>query len=216
LNPIEAKFTKTGGMTMLKKALVGTIVLGVSALLVAGAINRTSSKSTQLVQAEQGQAARGRQGNAASQQAEIDGIFQGQGRGRQTGGTSETLQASSSGNGNGGGRGANSAEGTQANAAAIDLQDGLEYAGVVLAVDEDGLVIVLESGEELLIEGRTWRYAQEIGFETKSGDSIYLEGYYEGGEFKVISITDITTFNSVVLRSETGKPMWAGGNGRNA
>jgi len=205
---------------MVKKALVSVFVLGISAVLVAGAINRTSSKAAQLAEGEPVLTGRGRQGTVASEAGGANGSSQGQGRGKQTVGTTEALPASTNGGGkgtgNGFGNGNNPSDEGQSSAGAVDPTASFDYAGVVLAVGDDGLSILLESGEELLIEGRAWRYALELGFETQPGAALYLDGFFEEGEFKVVSITDLNTLDVVILRSDTDQPMWAGRNGRSA
>jgi hypothetical protein len=49
------------------------------------------------------------------------------------------------------------------------------------------------------------------------GGEVTVERYYEDGEFKVGTVTNLSNGGSIVLRdATTGRPMWAGrGNGVN-
>ena len=69
-------------------------------------------------------------------------------------------------------------------------------------------------GQEIDISGRPWRFAQELGFFAEPGDSVKLVGFYEGEEFEVGLIDNVSSGQSVSIRDENGRPMWAG-RGRN-
>ena len=44
----------------------------------------------------------------------------------------------------------------------------------------------------------------------QAGDSVSLTGFYEDGDFEVGQIDDQTTGQTVSLRDESGRPLWAG------
>jgi hypothetical protein len=87
------------------------------------------------------------------------------------------------------------------------------YEGIVHSISEDSLMIDSINGEDLIIEGRAWKYALEHGFITDTGNSIQLSGFFEEGEFKVSWIIDIDTESFVEVRDPSGHPLWAGGRG---
>jgi hypothetical protein len=49
------------------------------------------------------------------------------------------------------------------------------------------------------------------GFVLEVGDEVMVIGFYEDGEFKAGSVENLSTGRTIVLRDETGRPMWAGG-----
>ncbi len=82
--------------------------------------------------------------------------------------------------------------------------------GQVLSVSNRGLSIQLSDGQMSEIVGRAWRYAQGLGFSAQAGDPLWLNGFVENGVFEVVSITNLNTGQSVTLRDETGHPLWNG------
>jgi hypothetical protein len=71
-------------------------------------------------------------------------------------------------------------------------------------------------GTQVGVEGRPWSFAQEQAFQAQAEDQVSLQGFYEDGEFKAGRIDNLTNGQSVDLREDSGRPMWAGrGRGRN-
>ncbi|UCC65558.1 MAG: hypothetical protein JSV36_11145, partial [Anaerolineae bacterium] len=64
------------------------------------------------------------------------------------------------------------------------------------------------------VENRAWWFAQEQGFWTQTGHQMTLVGFYEddGPEqhFEVGRIDDNTSGQTVLVREENGRPLWAG------
>ena len=87
-------------------------------------------------------------------------------------------------------------------------------SGKVIGIGAEALVIDTESAGILEIEGRTWRFAQELGYVPAEGNEVLVQGFYENGEFEVAIIQDLTDDIIFRMRDEYGKPMWGGG-GRN-
>jgi hypothetical protein len=87
----------------------------------------------------------------------------------------------------------------------------VQLQGIVVTADADGLAIALANGEEFLLEGRAWRFAQEQGFSAEAGHSVMLTGFYEDGELEVSQIDNLSTALTTPIRDETGRPLWAGG-----
>jgi hypothetical protein len=98
-----------------------------------------------------------------------------------------------------------------------ETDEVVSLQGETLSVSEDELVLNT-AGEELRIEGRVWRYAQEQGFTTQVGRTLQVTGFYDNQKYEVIQMTDLTSNQSVTVRDENGRPLWAGqgkGEGQN-
>jgi hypothetical protein len=79
-------------------------------------------------------------------------------------------------------------------------------AGIVTVVDNEVTVQTAE-GEVLVGMGQS-AYRESFGLEV--GDKVSVAGFYEDGEFKAGTIENLTTGETIVLRDEAGRPMWAG------
>jgi hypothetical protein len=103
-------------------------------------------------------------------------------------------------------------DGTGTGQAVVD--EWLELSGTVIGVDASLLSVQMDNGELLEMIGRPWSFAQEQGFTAEIGDRLTVTGFYEDGEFEVGGIENLTTPQSVVIREESGRPLWAGGGRR--
>ena len=90
----------------------------------------------------------------------------------------------------------------------------LTLQGTVISVDSGSLVVRTTSGEEIVLEGRTWSFAQEQSFSAQVGDTLSLLGFYEDGDFEVGKIENQSSGRVVEVRDTTGRPLWAGGGRR--
>jgi hypothetical protein len=95
-----------------------------------------------------------------------------------------------------------------------DVDEWLTLTGTVVSVDSYALTVETTDGREIAMLGRPWLFAQEAGAVLQVGDQVQLLGFDEAGEFEVGQIANLTTGNSVVLRDESGRPLWAGGGRR--
>ncbi|MFN2147850.1 MAG: hypothetical protein ACK2T2_05615 [Anaerolineales bacterium] len=200
---------------MLKKILVSVLVGGLSVGLIAGAINRTASKSDQSTTTA---ALGGRNQRQVSPGSEAGTNSGGRGNGNGAGVGSVGESDDSIRNGNRGGNGNESGlSSTQPlNDGLASVEDVYSIDGTVLHVDDASLTLILPEGEQLTIDGRSWSYAVGSGFTTAANHVVSLTGFDEDGEFKVISMTDLDTLVTISLREESGRPLWAGRGGRNA
>lgn len=73
------------------------------------------------------------------------------------------------------------------------------------------MVVSTADGEMVVIEGRAWRFAQELGYTARVNAPITVVGFYEDGEFKVVQISGNDSEVPLQLREPGGRPMWAGG-----
>ena len=76
----------------------------------------------------------------------------------------------------------------------------------VIVVDDE-ITIQTAEGQVLVGMGQS---AYREGFELKVGDEITVLGFHEDGEFKAGTVENLTTGETITLRDETGRPMWAG------
>jgi hypothetical protein len=182
--------------SMTKKILFGTVLFGSVGILIVGAVLRTIDKTDQMSASHNGQ---GR--NRTTQETVVTQDDRQGGNQRGARGSSQE-PAGAPGEASGGGE--------------VTIQAWVMREGTVEAVDEELLTIALADGETMVIEGRAWSFAQEQAFLVNSGDQLSLEGFWEDGDFVVGHIKNITTGHTVLLREETGRPLWAGGGRRGA
>jgi hypothetical protein len=127
----------------------------------------------------------------------------------------QDLEAPSSGDqgrgqGGYGGEGRTDAPGDGTGTGQAQVDGWLMVEGVVTGVDGDALLVRTVDGEEITVEGRPWRFAQEQGFWAQVDDKVTLIGFYEGDDFEVGSIDDAANGQIVRIREENGRPLWAG------
>ncbi|MBL7062634.1 MAG: hypothetical protein ISS49_00315 [Anaerolineae bacterium] len=80
--------------------------------------------------------------------------------------------------------------------------------GEVTVVDNE-ITLQTAEGDVLVGLGQAW-YREDTGFALQVGDEVSVTGFHEDGEFKAGSVENLTTGETLVLRGETGRPMWAG------
>jgi hypothetical protein len=180
---------------MLKKTIVGTLIIGLTAILVIGAVYRTSEKSQDTANA----AGNGHGQSDTSVASVTDGRRQGQGR------------SQGQGQGQGQSQGQGQAQGEVQGEVQAEVADWLTLAGVVEQIDESMLVVGPDSGESITVEGRPWRFAQEQGFTAALGDNVILTGFYDGELFEVGQLTNASSDQITYIREDNGRPLWAGG-----
>jgi hypothetical protein len=82
---------------------------------------------------------------------------------------------------------------------------------IIASVTEELWLVSNDDGFEFEIEGRMLSYLVEQGFTADVGDELTLIGFYEGDKFDIGQISNETTGQSMVVREESGRPLWAGG-----
>ena len=80
--------------------------------------------------------------------------------------------------------------------------------GRVLVAEGD-MVLETAEGEFEVGLGQAW-YRDEAGLVLEVGDEVTVTGFYEDGEFKAGTVENLTRDQTVVLRDESGRPMWSG------
>jgi hypothetical protein len=173
---------------MTKKVVWGIVLFGLVGILVAGAVVRTVAKAGDGIETRGGY---GR--NQGIVDSSLDAGLVGDVDQERTGGWA---------------RGGGSGDGTGTGLAEVD--EWLTLEGTVVSVDANALVVQTTAGEEVVVENRPWSYAREQGFAAQPGDQVTLVGFYEDETLEVGQIADATSGQSIQLRDETGRPMWAG------
>jgi hypothetical protein len=184
---------------MLKKIVVGTLLVGLIGVLALGAINRTLAKTSDVAQAQGRVGGGNRYADGSDEQALTV---------RDRGGQPAAAAGGRVAQGNGQDR--EIAPGDQTGTGQAQVDEWLQKNGVVTSVNADVLVVQTADGKELLVENRGWWFAQDQGFSVQVGDEVILTGFFEGDDFEVGKIEDVTTGQTILLRNEDGRPMWAG------
>jgi hypothetical protein len=200
---------------MIKKIFVGVLLAGVFGLLVLGAVNRTLAKSDKLeplaLSADSGRGNGTETGYLNGEQITQSENYSGKGRNNKQ--TSEELSSFGGGNNRGGtGYDQNADAGTSPGVGLANIDTWEDpFTVEVESVSAEFIIVSLDDGIQLEIEGRSLRYMIENGFVVQPGDELILVGFYENDRFEIGSITNNTTQQTIAIRSETGRPLWAGG-----
>ncbi len=70
--------------------------------------------------------------------------------------------------------------------------------------------VQLANGTTAEVGGGPSFYWDEQGYQVSNGDQVRVRGFFEDGEFKAGTVENLTTGQTIRLRDETGRPMWAG------
>jgi len=197
---------------MIKKIVVGTLLAVMIASLVYGAWYRTQARtadeSATDTSERHGQSAALAQGEADLQQG--SGY---RGAGGSAGGQDPAL----------GNPGTTSRGGNRSSDLGIPLKGGspqaevtelVTFTGTVENISDAGVIVAIAGELPVEIAGRALSYATEQGFVFHQGDTLALTGFYEEQDFEVQALENFTTGQSLALREQNGRPMWAGGRGR--
>ena len=182
---------------MFRKVALGTLLAGLLGVLVAGAIIRTADKTENVTEARGLSQGRGAVGNAMEQtdlNSEVN--TQSNGRGRY---------------GQGGGHIARQGPEYEAAPEAWRLYEGVVTQAPAAGVD---LVIKTAGGEGIMV-GTGTGYMEDQGFALQAGEAVQVQGYWEEDELKAASVTRLRDGETINLRDNGGRPVWAGA-GRNA
>ena len=87
-------------------------------------------------------------------------------------------------------------------------QDWADFVGTIVEFDSKTLIIHTDSEGELELSGRAWRYILGTGYLPSVGREVWLSGFYENGEYKIASFQDLITGEVVLVRNDSGQPLW--------
>lgn len=105
-----------------------------------------------------------------------------------------------------------SADGPGANDPQTQAQEWLSVTGGVESVDGTQLVLRTEAGGLVEVSLGQAGYWDAQGISLVPGEVVVVEGLSEdGSSMEARSVTLLSTGQTVVLRDESGRPMWAGG-----
>jgi len=178
---------------MIKKIILGVLFVGLGGFLIFGAVNRTLAKTNDVrTEVNWG-------GRYQSEEIDLAKVAEDEnpyGR-NQSLNRSLTRSETDSQYGNGGG----SRDGDRTGVPDPQATAGewAEYEGNVISMDSS-----------IVIEGRALLFMQDSGFVTNVGNTLFITGFYEDDEYKVATIIDQTTGETIVVRDEGGRPGWAG------
>jgi len=153
------------------------------------------------------------QQSAAAPQTEATPVAQGagQGQGYQGGRNATTTDgdtAAQPGNGQADGSGVPQVQAAQ-NMGSLQTLTGVEIA----QVDSNGLTLNTDSGD-LWVQLGPPNYWTSQGIAFEAGQHVSLTGFEDNGLFQAMHITIDETGDTLQLRDENGRPMWAGGQGK--
>jgi hypothetical protein len=197
---------------MLKRVIGCTLLLGLVGILILGAINRTMAKTTEY-RVSSGGSRRGQNQEIPSEavfEPSTDNPGNGSLRGKQTSGN---YGQGGGGNGTSAGGGYGKRGDTSGSANGVgqaEVNGWITLKGTVQSVDTQSLVIVDSQGAQVEIVNRAWDFAQQAGFSAQVGNTLIITGFYEGEDFETGQIENLATGQSVALRDENGRPLWAG------
>jgi len=80
--------------------------------------------------------------------------------------------------------------------------------GTVVALDPD-LVLQTEEGEVVVHLGPEW-YWDDQELTLNVGDQVAVTGFFEHDGLEATRVENLTTGQSLILRDEVGRPLWAG------
>ncbi len=171
--------------TMGRKLVLGTLLVGLIGILVAGGVIRTLDKTENVAEA------RGLGADHNDAYAE-DGERQGQGWGRGP-------QQDEGG-----------VERQYVNHESVTTEQ-VSYEGIVVQTQETGddLFIKTEDGQEIKV-GTGPGNMEAQGFTLQEGERVTVRGYWEDEELKATVVTRLRDGESISLRDAAGRPAWAG------
>ena len=126
-------------------------------------------------------------------------------------------QQGGNGNGNSGGNGQTGQAGQGQVGSGVpqaNVSGAVTVHGVVNSYDGMGIGFTADDGQALYVDTGNMRYSQSLGFAPVAGDGVTVVMFYgDQGTNSAVSVTMDATGMTYTFRSETGQPLWAGGNG---
>jgi hypothetical protein len=177
--------------SMFKKVLLCVLFVGLIAVLVVGAINRTISKNGDTAQAA---------GRGHNQSQATAGV-----KSNQRDGSHQVAGDRTAGSG----RRAVENDGQYRNYQEA-AEEWITYEGIANQVPAAGVELVLETGDGELVIGTGPVALVDLGMAVQVGDSLEVTGYWENDEFKAAEIAVVSSGQKVVLRDSWGRPVWSG------
>lgn len=185
---------------MFSRAVTIAAVVMLALALVGGSayilLNRANGEQARPAHAEtSGAGYRGGQG-------ELQGTGNRAGAGQPGGGRGRFAAASARLSGQGQG------QGTATGGADHPLETWVTVSGTVVALDGGDLTVQTSEGRLTVNLGPEW-YVEGADFALQAGDAVEISGFEEDGTFQVARVANLTSGETLLLRDETGRPLWA-------
>jgi hypothetical protein len=174
---------------------LGTLLVGLIGILVAGAIIRTVDKTENVAEARgQGQGRGVGEGNGYEEQ--------------QTGWntSSDTERKGRGGNGQEVDAFVRQYPNYESTPEEWVLIDGVVAQAPAVGVD---LTVKTGDGQEIAV-GTGPGYMEAQGFTLQAGEQVQVQGYWEDDELKAAQVTRLPDGQTITLRDQDGRPRWAG------
>lgn len=185
---------------MIKKIILGVLFIGLSGFLIFGAVNRTLAKTNDVRKEVNG--------GGRYQSEELSNVeLADRGNPIQR---NQQLNRAETNPAYGNGEGVQDGDRTGVPDPQATAGEWAEYEGNVISMDSSKILVETVDGSEIVIEGRALLFMQDSGFVTSIGNTLLITGFYEDDEYKVATIVDQTTGETIVVRDEGGRPGWAG------
>ncbi|MFZ5856898.1 MAG: DUF2202 domain-containing protein [Chloroflexota bacterium] len=137
------------------------------------------------------------------------------GNGNGNGGQGAGGQGQGQGNGGQGNGGQGQGQGAGTGIPQASITGATTVHGTVVSYDLTGMSITLDDGTALYVQLGNSRYNQSIGFAPQIGEGVTIYGFTgDQSLFSAITVTLDSTGQVYTFRTETGQPLWAGGNGK--
>jgi hypothetical protein len=140
---------------------------------------------------------------------DVPGQGAGSGNSKENGAVTAPGNGAGRDNGRRAGAGKGNSEESKGSGEGYAATEWLTVGGEVIARVDDELTIQTADGQMVAHLGPEWYWETE-GIALSAGDRVQVIGFYEGDEFEVVGVENITTGESVTLRDDSGRPMWAG------
>ena len=138
----------------------------------------------------------------------------GNGSGGQGGGSNGSGQGGGGGQGNGG-QGNSASQTTASGVPQANITGATTVHGTVVSFDQMGLSLTQDDGTALYVQLGNSRYSQTIGFAPVIGEGVTVYGFIgDQSLYSAITVTLDSTGQVYSFRTETGQPLWSGGNGK--
>lgn len=83
--------------------------------------------------------------------------------------------------------------------------------GTIASFDAAGMILALDSGEQIYVEFGPSYYWQSQGVSLAVGDRVTVSGFFNGDQYHAATVTK-PDGSQVIVRTAEGLPLWSGGN----
>lgn len=136
----------------------------------------------------------------------------GTGAGEKSAAGNNEPSAEGAGNQYSNGSSAGSSQGVGLETSQSDMDEWISVSGQVESVTDNEWIIMLDDGTSVSLYYRVINYLADQGFSVEPGDELNLMGFYDiDGDFEIGQIEKVSSGEIVLIRNESGQPLWSGG-----